>query len=151
MASAVEWAWLAGIIEGEGCIAFTGVNSIELRVNMTDFDVVKRCHTMTGVGQIVGPAIHNTNPKAKPSWGWQVARRDAVLLVLDRIEGHLGERRSQRAAEARARLANCRREGFCSKGHPMSGENLYVSPGGQRMCLTCRRGRDAARRPRLKT
>jgi len=35
--------------------------------------------------------------------------------------------------------------GTCEKDHPMSGENLYVSPGGQRKCRACMRLRKAAR------
>lgn len=26
----------------------------------------------------------------------------------------------------------------CPKGHPYSGENLYINPQGQRICKTCR-------------
>lgn len=37
---------------------------------------------------------------------------------------------------------------FCMQGHPMSGDNLYVSPKGQRKCKACARIRDAKRRPR---
>lgn len=30
-------------------------------------------------------------------------------------------------------------KGLCENGHPMSGENLYVSPKGKRNCRTCNR------------
>ena len=35
--------------------------------------------------------------------------------------------------------------GTCTRGHPMNGENLYISPGGQRQCRECRRRRDRER------
>ena len=34
----------------------------------------------------------------------------------------------------------------CPRGHPLEGENLYVPPNGDRLCRTCRRARDAARK-----
>jgi hypothetical protein len=36
----------------------------------------------------------------------------------------------------------------CTKGHPLSGPNLYLSPKGQRQCRVCRRAREARRGPR---
>lgn len=72
-------AWLAGIFEGEGCISFTGQNSVCLDITMTD------------------------------------------------------------------RLANCRRQGYCKRGHRMFGKNLYVSPGGSRQCRTCSAERELTR------
>lgn len=32
-----------------------------------------------------------------------------------------------------------KRRPFCEKGHPLSGDNLYVSPKGARGCMACRR------------
>jgi hypothetical protein len=37
---------------------------------------------------------------------------------------------------------------FCEKGHPLSGDNLYVSPRGARGCMTCRR--EVMRRRRIR-
>ncbi|MFL5063439.1 MAG: HNH endonuclease signature motif containing protein [Xanthobacteraceae bacterium] len=31
----------------------------------------------------------------------------------------------------------------CGQGHPLSGENLYVAPGGKRVCKACRRATKA--------
>jgi hypothetical protein len=31
-----------------------------------------------------------------------------------------------------------RRPGFCTQGHPMAGENLYLSPNGKKVCRECR-------------
>lgn len=33
----------------------------------------------------------------------------------------------------------------CRRGHPMSGNNLYVQPGGKRQCRACKQIRDLAR------
>jgi len=44
----------------------------------------------------------------------------------------------ENVARGAAPSAVAHRAGTCTIGHPMSGENLYVSPGGQRHCRTCR-------------
>lgn len=33
----------------------------------------------------------------------------------------------------------------CQRGHPLEGDNLYVTPSGRRQCRTCRREADRAR------
>jgi hypothetical protein len=30
------------------------------------------------------------------------------------------------------------RQDACKNGHPLSGDNLYVAPSGERQCCTCR-------------
>ena len=40
------------------------------------------------------------------------------------------------------------RRAHCPDGHPLSGDNLYVSPKAERHCRACRRAADARRRPR---
>jgi hypothetical protein len=34
----------------------------------------------------------------------------------------------------------------CPKGHPYSGDNLHIKSNGQRICLTCKRERERARK-----
>lgn len=43
----------------------------------------------------------------------------------------------------------CRRA-ICGSGHPLTDDNLYISPAGVRYCRPCRRAYDATRRPRHK-
>ena len=45
--SMLDVAWLAGLIEGEGCISMNG-RSLTLRVSMTDHDVVSHAATLMG-------------------------------------------------------------------------------------------------------
>ena len=63
-----EWAWLGGLFEGEGCIAWTGKNSVTLTVNMTDRDVVERVLSATATGRLRGP--YRLREKVKPMWSW---------------------------------------------------------------------------------
>lgn len=58
---------------------------------------------------------------------------------------------NMRDAQAKRRLVGYGKREVCKAGHPLSGENLYVSPDGKRHCRICVRrwGRkhDARRRP----
>lgn len=38
--------------------------------------------------------------------------------------------------------AKCAAKTHCGKGHPLSGDNLYVYPNGKRRCRTCKRAQD---------
>lgn len=129
-----SWAWLAGLFEGEGCISFVGVNSVLLTIQMTDRDVIERCAKITGAGNVRGPVIR---PGVKDQWYWKVGKVDDILAILDEIEPYFGERRSSRCVIAQERLKLVPRKGFCKRGHPKSGDNLYISPKGQRHCKEC--------------
>jgi hypothetical protein len=135
------WEWLGGLFEGEGHIALTGRNSVSICINMTDEDVIRKAHEVAG-GIVSGPYSQGRH---KPLWRWGVNRSEDVLVVLQEIEPYLGERRRARVLEAYKRLKGVRRNGYCKRGHPMSGDNLYVSPKGQRHCRTCSRDRDHRR------
>jgi len=138
----LEWAWFAGLFEGEGCISLVSRNSVNLRINMTDRDVLERVQSLVG-GTIV--SIPKEAPQHKPRWVWQVTREDVVRPALARLKPYLMERRGARLAEAERRLAQVRRHGFCQKGlHPLSGENRLASPTGVR-CRECNRQRDRER------
>lgn len=145
MAQPADRAWLAGLFEGEGCISFSGRNSVTLTVGGTDRDVIARCHAVAGVGAVRLDSRRAEDGRRKPLWSWSVTRKGAVLAVFDMIESQMGSRRRSRIEEARARLTNCHARGRCRKGHPMEGANLYVSPAGQRQCIACRDEREAAR------
>jgi hypothetical protein len=105
MVTEVETAWLAGLIEGEGCIwvqkwthrgryAYPG-----LRLAMTDEDVVRKAHTMSGVG-----TFRRWHPPSfsqhQPQWVWTVLGVRA-FEVCDQVYPHLGERRRAKIDEIR--------------------------------------------------
>jgi hypothetical protein len=144
MATDLEWAWAAGLFEGEGCISYTGKNSVTLSLGMTDRDVIDRFAAVAGCGSIAVQAHH----RSKTLYRWHIGDQDRVREILGRLEPWLGQRRRERMIGAWERLSRVRRKGFCKRGHPMSGENTYTSPKGQVFCRTCLRSREAARRPR---
>jgi hypothetical protein len=47
-------AWAAGLFEGEGTIV-DSAGPVQLRVKMTDLDVLERLLDVFGVGEIYGP------------------------------------------------------------------------------------------------
>lgn len=101
--TAVEIAWLAGLFEGEGCIAWRPPNGVNLMVSMTDGDVIRRIGEVTGVGRVSGP--FDKGPGRKPVWCWQEGSKREVVRLLLAVSPLLGDRRRERALEAAERLA----------------------------------------------
>src|SRR5712691_5575847 len=69
--SAAEVAWVAGILEGEGC--WTQRRATKPRwwvaVRMTDKDIIERLAEVTGIGRVT-PAPSRRGHKM--AWAWQV-------------------------------------------------------------------------------
>ena len=98
--TSAEWAWLAGIIEGEGYFDLKvhtrkGYVSPAITVNMTDEDIIRRIHRMTARGTINGPEMRG--PKYKPIWSWRVGNREEVKHILTQCVDWFGQRRGDRA------------------------------------------------------
>lgn len=140
-----EWAWLAGIFEGEGCIVFTGKNSVTLSIGMTDRDVIDRVLELVGRG-----TIYRNKPKRgyRPQFHWKVGHQDDVRFVLRGIRPWLGKRRGDKADGAMERMKKLRKPGHCKRGHRMAGKNLYVGPQGERQCRACVKVREQERTER---
>jgi hypothetical protein len=103
VASAEEIAWAAGLFEGEGSITHIGRRGqsfeLQVAVNMTDEDVVRRFDEIVDRGKVYGPYLPLSHgDRRKPFWHW-VAIGDAGHDALDLIGAWLGTRR---VAQARA-------------------------------------------------
>lgn len=83
----VAAAWLAGLIEGDGCIRRN-----EVAVASVDEDTVERARAVADCGQIY------CLPRRKPIWSemyaWKVTARQKVDYVLSAIEPRMLSRRS---------------------------------------------------------
>lgn len=91
-----DWAWAAGIFEGEGCTSFAIENGRcypRLRVGMTDEDVVRRFHRVVGRGRVYGPYRDDANPHYKARYVWCAARQVDVAFIVSMLWPYLGERR----------------------------------------------------------
>ena len=140
-----DLGWLVGIFEGEGCVwQRTGGNRPHpvIQVQMTDEDVVRRCYTITGLGHLYERSAGNTK---RLVWEWRVSRYEDVVVLLERMLPHLGDRRRARVVEL-LRVAYAhpprRLRTHCKRGHPLSGSNLRLythGPIGQRhrICRMC--------------
>lgn len=96
-------AWLAGIIEGEGSFTIRP-GGVQLKVAMTDRDVVERMHAVAGVGFVNGPYISKRGNR-KPLWRWDVHRSPDVARILLAIAPLMGERRRGQIEAAADKLA----------------------------------------------
>lgn len=147
-----EWAWLAGLFEGEGSFSFGPRTSVQAKICMTDRDVVESVDRL-----IASPIGIQARAPSRGSWGsqtqwrWQISSRDDVRQFIEGIYPFLHSRRRARADEALERLArnpgSKKKRTHCPRGHPLSGDNLYIArTTGSRSCWTCRRMRDKERK-----
>jgi hypothetical protein len=136
-------AWLAGIIEGEGCIYVRG-GSPSLIVLMTDRDVVERVAGMLGSKVATVYRQHGY----KTAYKTRVGGEAAATWIADLYE-FLGERRKAKAIEALNAFGNStgknKRE-FCGRGHVMIEQlgNCYKDKSGHMVCLDCQKERYSA-------
>ena len=95
-------AWAAGLFEGEGCI--TGNKNVpnlrEIKIKMTDKDVMQRFVDIVGYGNLRGPYTQRNRPSTKPFWVWAIGKRLEVVRILTMFLPYFGERRSEKAIEA---------------------------------------------------
>lgn len=93
--SETQSAWLAGLLDGEGCIDTTR-NSPRLRCKMSDHDIILRAASL-----IPGARIHTEPPRQahhKPCLVMQV-HGDAAVGVMRAVLPYLGARRTAKATE----------------------------------------------------
>lgn len=142
----VMTAWVAGILEGEGCFHMERRRYPRITVQMTDEDVIRKLQMVTGVGKVNGP--YNPHGRFterthwKPAWRWIVSRPEDVNPILNAIRPLMGERRGAKIDECLAfvripGIIGRQKQDFCQRNHPLSGDNLYVSPKGKRRCQAC--------------
>lgn len=106
--SETDIAWLAGILEGEGCfsLANRGIGrkrSPRIFLKMTDKDVIERAALMMGVAC---RRVTTPNQMAREQAGTHKpvflaqANGDRCRLVMRLVLKHMGERRTKRILES---------------------------------------------------
>jgi len=100
-------AYFAGIIDGEGCIAYEKTKknySIpSIAVEMTDKDVITRLHEFFGKGSIV--YIKPRQKHHKDTWRWRIRGKGAVDIFF-KIYNYLCDRRKDKIAEVLKRYCD---------------------------------------------
>lgn len=128
-----QLAWLAGLIDGEGCISLTrrspqnrarSVNydyRLILKVTMCDLATIKRCREITGVGTIHTQAVQKKH--YSKSYIWFCSTWDAELVIEALLPWFVTKKEEAEVALAFLRLPMAKRGG--AKGSsPMSEELL---------------------------
>lgn len=97
-----ELAWAAGFFEGEGCFFLHKQRNGRIRrgtatLSNTDFDVLKRFHTIIGVGKIY--KVNMKNSKYKQAWQWRLSAREQFDYFASLVEPYLGKRRLEKLNE----------------------------------------------------
>lgn len=134
--------WLAGIIEGEGCITSVPEKRVlSIRVSMTDEDTIRTLHAKTGCGTVYGPYNYEHSKSVKDKWDWTVGKRDEVADLLYMIFPLMQSRRSTKIVEALENIERSRdTEAYKLKhfrcGHPKTPE--YSSKEEKPHCSPCK-------------
>lgn len=81
-----ELAWLAGLLEGEGCFGYYSYPTVKLE--MTDRDVVERAHPW-----FAGSVCEYRRGDDQPTFTVRVTGERAIRLMLQ-VRPHMGARRS---------------------------------------------------------
>lgn len=100
----IEWAWLAGLIEGESCIGKYRYQHSDghlftthmIAIEMNDRDVLERAHRITGVGSV---NTKKARQGRQETYIWKVSNKRDVTMVLNRILPLMGVRRTNKIME----------------------------------------------------
>jgi len=156
----IQIAWIAGIIEGEGCIWVGWQRNWHrtlVHVGMTDHDVIERLQKWSGFGSI---SAYKKRKRRKQIWVWSVQKQEEVWKLLKAITPFLGKRRSMKANDAMALLQEKMSDGGlgrgrfhrskteCRNGHPYDKKNTYMDSRGARKCRICKN--EAVKRWKMK-
>lgn len=106
--SEIDYAWAAGILEGEGCFSIyrrkDRANTLNTSIlcEMADEDVITKLFKVFGVGTVClrkNIAGRRDERKRKPTWIWSVQNKAGQLEVLMRVMPYLCSRRLEKARE----------------------------------------------------
>lgn len=89
-------AWIAGILEGEGCFNVTKRKQVRITCSMTDLDVIERLHRYIGKGYIL---TDKQRGHYKRQYRWWCCNGEDILEILDRVQPYMGQRRLARIQE----------------------------------------------------
>lgn len=149
----VDIAWVAGIIEGEGCFNIrrtAGKYPLAIcSVSMTDFDVIQRLHEVTGIGRVGSLRVDKRGSQRKPTLNWTVAKKRDMARLMLAVYPLMGERRRKKIAEAIEVVAQDNRAKPMRHG-TKAGYDKELRQG-LRPCTDCRAANTAAHREWRKT
>lgn len=144
-----EWAWIAGILEGEGSFGLVNGRIPRVQVGMTDFDVIERIVALLGVGTLSVFVPKEGATAKKPALRLDIRKARDVVWVMEQVLPWMGKRRSAKIRsvlrqweESPTQLGPADRT-HCPAGHEYTEENTYRTratdrhPSGGRKCRVC--------------
>jgi hypothetical protein len=102
-----QWAWLAGLFEGEGSFDFNHKNGVRVCIWMADRDVLEAVDRLVPSPRGI-KLRQRSGPNWRPIYVWLLSSKKPVTDFLDGIGPWLGCRRGLKAQEALSRLARNR-------------------------------------------
>ncbi len=84
--------WVAGLVEGEGCIYKRPDGCYRIQVAMTDKDVLEKAQGYTGMGRVY-PRPSKTELDRKAMYQWIVYRQGEVYALLAMLYQSMCKRR----------------------------------------------------------
>lgn len=97
MWDSIDIAWMAGIIEGEGCIRTRRGLNPSVVVEMTDKDIIDRLHFINNGGSV--SERKKKQDHHKQSWSWSLCSRQEVARLLLAIYPLMGQRKQHQISE----------------------------------------------------
>jgi hypothetical protein len=132
MIATKDLAWIAGIVEGEGCYSYS--KSPNIQVSMTDGDVIDKLHALMAGSSRHSPWMRKDG--YKPVHTLVVHGSDAIGWMMT-LYSFMGVRRRARIREILAKwkltprgLRSTKRRPLtatCHPGHPIAGQGLCQS------------------------
>src|SRR5665647_382263 len=89
----VEVAWVAGLLEGEGCFSLKRSGASYINCAMTDEDVIRKLYGLIGYGTIIKSRLL---PNRKQVWVWRMGAREEVEEICRLLLPLMGTRRAAR-------------------------------------------------------
>jgi len=118
--SEVDKAYIAGIVDGEGCIGYYNANPDKegtpychpsINVTNTNKEVIEWLHKITGIGR--ASEIRFNDGKRRTAYQWQLAKKQQVRQFLEVIRPYL----RIKAAQADVLLSLFNQEAGYTKKH----------------------------------
>lgn len=94
--SVEEVAWVAGLLEGEGSFMVQKKGSLCVSCSMTDEDVVRKLHELTGMGSVITDKLRIGRRQV---YTWRIANRSKVVELITYLRPYMGSRRGGRIDE----------------------------------------------------
>lgn len=105
-----ETAWVAGLLEGEGCFSIRANKYLSVSCMMTDEDVIEKLKTIVAGGNI---SLRKPEANRKQVYAWNLYRREEVVSLITKLRPHMSLRRGERIDEML----------LCAKENPLLREN----------------------------